>query len=57
MNLEDLFDLLDRARGLNGGALVAKTPHGTHTFAVDDVEVGLNTGDVVLRLRPLAEGS
>ncbi|HLN75630.1 MAG TPA: hypothetical protein VK204_01220 [Nocardioidaceae bacterium] len=55
MNLDELIDLLNTAQNQNCGYLVAKSPHGTYTFDVVDVEVGLNTGNVVLRLQPVTE--
>lgn len=55
MNLSELIDQLNTANDLNCGYLVAKSPHGTHTFEIDDVEVGLNTGNVVLRLKTVTE--
>lgn len=55
MNLDDLISALETARDQNcGGVLEAITEQGA-SFDMLDVEVGLYSGDVVVRLRPAEE--
>lgn len=53
MTLEELYDGLSTARDLNGGHSLQVVDSAGDAWTVVDVEVGIYTGDVVLRVEPV----
>lgn len=51
MNIWDLIEALQTAGDHNTDTVLAQTPHNSHTFTIEDVELGIHTGKVVLRLK------